>query len=105
MTPEKTYLIVTTTLENEEDAEELARKIVEHKLGACIQISKIKSIYNWKGKLETSNEFKLEIKTSEDKYKELEEFIIKNHKYELPEIVAVKIEKGNEKYLNWVDEK
>ncbi len=102
---EKTYLIITTTLENEEDAEELARKIVEHKLGACVQISKIKSIYNWKGKIETSNEFKLDIKTSEDKYKELEKFIIKNHKYELPEIVAVKIENGNEKYLNWVEEK
>ena len=99
-----TYLIVITTFKNKKSAESLARKIVEKKLGACIQISEIKSLYNWKGKFETPNEFKLEIKTSEDMYEKVEKFIIENHEYELPEIVTIKIDKGNKKYLGWVKE-
>ena len=98
------YIIVTTTVENLKDSEELAKKIVEGKLGACVQISQIKSIYKWKGKIEDKREFKLEIKTSSENYKMLERFILKNNKYEVPEIIAVKTKKGYDKYLNWIEE-
>lgn len=97
-------IIVITTTETEKEAEELAGKILNEKLGACVQISEIKSYYNWKGKLENSKEFKLMIKTIEEKYKEIEEFIIKNTKYKLPEIIAVNIEQGYDNYLNWIEE-
>jgi len=99
------YIIVKTTVENRNDAEKLAKKIVEVKLGACVQISEVKSVYRWKGKIETAKEFKIEIKTKSTNYKKLEEFIIKNHKYELPEIISVKINNGYRKYLNWIGEK
>ena len=98
------YIIVTTTIENQKDAESLARKIVEAKLGACVQISEIKSIFRWKGKIEVAREFKIEIKTPSENYKRLQGFILKNNKYEVPEIVAVKIKKGYDKYLNWIEE-
>jgi len=98
------YIIITTTIENQKDAESLARKIVEAKLGACVQISEIKSIFRWKGDIETKKEFKLEIKTPNENYRRLERFILKNNKNEIPEIVSIKIKKGYDKYLNWIEE-
>lgn len=98
------YIIVITTAGNKKDAEDLARKIVFSKLGACAQISKIKSFYRWKGSLESSNEFRLMIKTTDSKYDLLQNFIIENSKYDLPQIVSVNVEKGYSKYLNWIDE-
>ena len=97
-------IIVITTVENKKDAEELAGKIVNEKLGACVQISEIKSYYNWKEKLENSKEFRLMIKTFAEKFEELKEFIIKNNKYELPEIISINIEEGYDKYLDWMRE-
>ncbi|MBI2452408.1 divalent-cation tolerance protein CutA [Candidatus Pacearchaeota archaeon] len=96
------YLIVSTTIDNKKDAKRLARKIILAKLGACAQISKIKSYYKWKGKIEFNEEFKIEIKTLSKNYKKLENFIIKNHKYEVPEIISIKIIKGYKNYLNWI---
>jgi len=96
-------LIVYTTAENNKAAEELAKAILSNKLGACIQLTEVKSLYNWKGKQESSKEIKLSIKTTTKKYKELQSFIMKNSKYELPEIVSVKI-KGSKDYLNWMNE-
>src|SRR3989344_8517689 len=80
------FIIVITTVGNKKDAEELAEKIVSAKLGACVQISEIKSYYAWKGSLESSGEFKLMIKTMDKKYDLLKEFIIKNSKYDIPQI-------------------
>jgi len=98
------YIITTTTVENQKDAEELARRIVEAKLAACVQINEIKSIYNWKGKIKTAKEFRLEIKTASENYRKLQDFIIDNHKYETPEIIAIKVRKGHNKYLDWIEE-
>ena len=61
------YIIVITTAGNKKDAKDLAKKIVSQKLGACVQINEIGSYYSWKGKLESSNEFRLMIKTKESK--------------------------------------
>ena len=97
------FIIVITTVGNKKDAEELAEKIVSAKLGACVQISEIKSYYAWKGSLESSGEFKLMIKTMDKKYDLLKEFIIKNSKYDIPQILAVNIGKGYDKYLDWVE--
>ena len=98
------FLIVKTTLENKKDAESLSNKIIESGLGACVQISEIRSTYKWKGKIETVKEYRIEIKTSSNNYKKLQEFILKHHKYELPEIIAIKITAGYGKYLNWIKE-
>lgn len=97
-------IIIYTTAENNKSAEKLAKGIIDNKLGACVQLSEVKSCYNWKGRQENSKEVKLSIKTSDKKYNELQNFIVKNSKYELPEIVAVKIEKGYKKYLTWINE-
>ena len=97
------HIIVITTVGNEEDAEDLAKKIVSSKLGACVQINKIKSYYAWKGNLEMSGEFRLMIKTTKSKYDLLQKFIVKNSKYDTPEIISVNIESGDDEYLKWID--
>ena len=98
------YIIIKTTFENKKDAELIARKLVDAKLAACIQLSEVESYYRWDDKIEKSNEYKIEIKTLSNNYKKVEELILKNHKYEIPEIVAIKIKKGSKKYLNWIKE-
>jgi periplasmic divalent cation tolerance protein len=96
------YIIIKTTFGNKKDAEEIAKKIVESKLAECIQLSEIESYYRWNNKIENAHEYKLEIKTLDRNYKKIEELIIKNHKYQIPEIIAHKLNKGSKKYLNWM---
>lgn len=96
------YIIIKTTFGSKKDAESAAKKIIESRLGACVQLSEIESYYRWNNKTEKSQEYKIEIKTLSKNYKKIEEMIIKNHKYKIPEIVATKIKKGSKKYLNWM---
>lgn len=96
--------MVSTATDDEKLAQYLAEKIVENKLGACVQIQAIKSIYRWQGTLEKTQEFLLSIKTVTDKLLELQDFIVKNHNYDTPEVVIVPIVGGSDKYLNWLEE-
>ncbi|MGI8545299.1 MAG: divalent-cation tolerance protein CutA [Aridibacter sp.] len=96
-------LIVFTTTPNSEEAENLARKIVESKLAACVQVlPEIKSFYFWEGEVQTDSEHLLLIKTLEENFKNLEEFIKANHSYDVPEIVAVSSEKVSSDYVKWI---
>jgi len=98
------YIIIKTTAENYKEAENIANRIIKEKLGACIQLSEIKSFYKWNGKTESSKEVKIEIKTKSSNYKKIEQLIKNISKYKTPQIIAVKIKKGSRDYLNWVDE-
>lgn len=74
-------------------------------MAACVNILKsVESIYKWKGKVEHDNEALMIIKSHSSKTKELTEFVEKNHIYSCPEVVTVKVESVNEKYLNWIKE-
>lgn len=96
-------LIVLTTVSESREAETLARKIVETKLAACVQIlPPMISVYSWKDEIEKDSEILLLIKTLPEKYDELEKFISENHPYEIPEIVAISAEKVSENYLDWM---
>ena len=96
-------LVVFTTASNAEEAERLARAIVESKLAACVQIlPKMTSVYFWEGAVQTEAENLLLIKTLEEKFDALSEFIRANHSYEVPEIVAIAADKVSEDYFDWV---
>jgi len=97
------YIEVITTFESDEEAHKLANEIVQSKLGACCSISQVESIYRWKNKIETVQEFQLVVKTVESNYVELENLIINNHSYEVPQIVFVPILGGSRDYLNWLE--
>lgn len=98
---EKMFVVLTTTPDTQE-AEQLARKIVEAKLAACVQIlPAMKSFYFWEGAVQFDREHLLLIKTLPEKFAELEDFILTNHSYDVPEIIALKAEDVAESYLNW----
>ena len=96
-------LIILTTTPNIEEAESLARKIVEAKLAACVQVlPKMKSFYFWENEVQTDSEHLLLIKTLEENFDDLEKFVQKHHSYEIPEIIAISAEKVSESYLDWL---
>jgi periplasmic divalent cation tolerance protein len=101
---ENTYILVLTTVASEQQANDLARSIVEAGLGACVQIQSIRSVYRWKGEVCAEPECLLMIKTTEAHYPSLEEHIKANHSYETPEIIKLPITGGSPEYLGWIDE-
>ncbi|MBI2909145.1 MAG: divalent-cation tolerance protein CutA [Chloroflexi bacterium] len=97
------FLQISTTTEKKEDAERIARVLVERRLAACVQIiGPIDTTYWWKGKVERNPEWLCLIKTRGDLYAEVERTIKEMHPYEVPEIVAVPIVEGLREYLEWV---
>lgn len=98
------YCLVMTACDNEINANQLIEALLNEGLAACIQSKQINSAYVWKGKIEKESEVLLMIKTSENLYKKVEECILKNHTYELPEITCIPITKGYNKYLDWISE-
>lgn len=99
------FIQVMTTVETKEQAQSIARHLVEEKLAACVQITGATfSTYRWAGKIETAREYLCLIKTREDLFARVESAIKKLHSYETPEIIAVPIVNGSKEYLKWLDE-
>lgn len=95
---------ILTTAPNAEESEILARKIVEAKLAACVQIlPPMKSFYFWNNEVQVDSEHLLLIKTLAEKYDELEKFIRANHSYDVPEIAALSAERVSASYLDWIE--
>jgi periplasmic divalent cation tolerance protein len=96
-------LLVFTNLPDQAAAEALARALIEQRLAACVNIlAPCRSVYRWQGSVETSPEVPLLIKTTDARYAALEVAIRSGHPYELPEIIAVPIERGLPDYLAWI---
>ena len=97
------FIQVITTTEKKDDAERIARTLVETRLAACVQIvGPIMSIYRWKGKIETAGEWLCLIKGRKQSYGAIERTIRSLHTYETPEIIAVPITAGSRDYLDWL---
>ena len=96
-------LAVYTTVARRQDAQRIARALVERGLAACAQISEIESFYVWQGALEQEGEFRLLLKTTEAAYPALEAALRELHPYELPAIQAVAVEHASAEYAAWVE--
>jgi periplasmic divalent cation tolerance protein len=95
--------IVLSTAGSEDEARKLARHLVEHQLAACVNIvPRVESIYRWQGKVESSQEWLLLIKTSAEKFPAVRDAIRELHSYDLPECIALTIEDGSPDYLQWL---
>ncbi len=96
--------MVLSTVGDAEAAEGIARDVVGKGLAACVNIVPgIRSIYSWKGRIETDTERLLVIKTTSERFEALREALVARHPYELPEVVALPIEAGHPPYLEWLD--
>ena len=97
------FIQVTTTVPSKEEADNIARSLLERRLAACVQVAgPVESHYRWKGALERSTEWLCLIKTRRANYAAVEAAIRANHSYEVPEIIACPIETGSEPYLAWL---
>jgi periplasmic divalent cation tolerance protein len=95
--------IVFTTAGSEEEAQKIARHLVENRMAACVNIfPQILSVYRWQGKVEEACEWLLLIKTTADAFERVRQAIAELHSYELPECVCLRIEDGSPNYLQWI---
>ena len=96
-------LIVLTTMPDQNQAEALATDLVEKAIAACVNIlPQMVSIYRWEGELNVDRERLLVIKTTRQRYPQLEAAIAERHPYELPEILAVPLADGLPEYRRWI---
>ena len=101
----KETMVVLTTCGNDEDADALARALVERRLAACVNaVSKVTSTYRWKGEVQHDQETLLIIKTTAARLAAVEKTIREKSKYELPELIALPVEAGGADYLDWIKE-
>jgi periplasmic divalent cation tolerance protein len=99
------YIQIVTTVERREDAQRIAQSLVERRLAACVQVSgPIASVYRWKGKIETADEWQCSAKSRRDLYEAVERAIRELHPYEVPEILAVPIVAAGSDYLAWLEQ-
>ncbi len=96
-------LLVLTNLPDRVAAEKLADALIQKRVAACVNIlAPCRSVYRWNGAVQHDEEHPVLIKTTRECYAALEAAIRETHPYELPEIVAVPIERGLPAYLDWV---
>jgi periplasmic divalent cation tolerance protein len=94
---------VTTTVDSQSRAIQLAQTIVTERLAACAQIQgPIESVYWWRGKVDSATEWYCHFKTTKLLVEHLRTRVVKLHPYDVPEVIVVPVVDGHPPYLNWV---
>ena len=97
-------IVVFSTCGSMEEAERLARRLIEENLAACGNvISPVRSFYRWKGTIEDASEWLLSIKTSRELFDRVRLALESAHSYELPEVLALPVVEGSPNYLAWME--
>lgn len=97
--------IAWTTFGNKLDAVVFAKALIEKKLAFCVQIdSPCTSVYNWKEKVETAEEFRVSVKFFQRNQELVEDYVDKHHPYEIPQWLVLHNIEGGEGYLQWANE-
>ena len=98
-------VVALSTVGSAEEADRLARALVERRLAACVNVVPgVVSHYRWQGELQRDEERLLVIKTRAERIEALRDALSELHPYELPELVAFEISAGSPEYLKWLDE-
>ena len=96
-------LVVLVTVPNAETADKLGEALVGERLAACVNvIDGVRSIYRWKGAVERDDELLCVCKTTRAGFERLRARVVELHPYELPEVIALPIERGHAAYLDWI---
>ncbi len=96
-------MAVYTTVATREDAQAMARALVERHLAACAQISAIESFYEWQGQVQHEAEFRILFKTTEARRAAVEAAIRELHRYEVPAIYSVALQHVDAPFAEWVE--
>ena len=96
-------LLVLVTTSSYDEAASIAGALVSERLAACVNVvPAIESIYRWEGKVTHDREALMIIKTTDERYPELERRVKDLHSYSTPEVIALRIERGSSDYLEWL---
>ena len=86
-------------------AESIADALIEERVAACVNVvPSLRSVYRLKGEVHHDEEAMLLVKTTRDRFEALKQAVLKHHPYELPEVIAVPVDRGHTPYLEWVIE-
>ncbi len=98
------YILVFITSSSEKEGEKIGSALVKERLAACVNlIAGVKSTFRWKGKISSEQEVLLIVKTKDRLFHKLKKRVQELHGYEVPEILALPILAGFEKYLSWIE--
>ncbi|MFH1459296.1 MAG: divalent-cation tolerance protein CutA [Candidatus Omnitrophota bacterium] len=98
-----TEVVILITASSADEANMLAEKLVELKLAACVNTTKVNSLFHWQGKIDKAEETLLIVKSKSELLEELETIVKKYHSYEVPEIIALPIVAASNNYLKWIN--
>lgn len=99
------HIVVLVTAGNKKEAKAIAEALIKNKLAACVNITgNIDSLFWWEGKIDRARESFLVIKSKKSKLNAVIKLVKSLHSYSVPEIIALPIVGGEEKYLRWIDD-
>ncbi len=97
-------IVVLMTVPNADVAATIAMALVNERLAACVSEFPVRSTYRWQGEVLQESEIQLVVKTTIDRFEALEARVKALHPYEVPEVIAMRVDRGSEAYLNWIGE-
>jgi periplasmic divalent cation tolerance protein len=98
------HVVVQVTTGNREEAERIARTLVEQRLAASGQVAPLHTWYRWQGRVQEADEHLVSLFTRRDRFDAVARAVRALHGYELPQIVAVPLVAGTPELLRWIDE-
>ena len=97
-------IVIVSTYPDKKSISKIANQVVKGKLAACVNYTKINSVYTWNGKIENTEEFLALFKTTRKTKQKLKQEIARSHPYEVPEIVEIRMDDVNMLYLKWLED-
>jgi periplasmic divalent cation tolerance protein len=98
------FIVIMSTVSSQIEAGQIGEDLISKKLAACVNvIPGVTSYYRWSGEAQIGRELIVLVKTLKENYEKVQEIIKEHHSYELPEIIAMPIVAGDDKYLRWID--
>ena len=98
------FIVIYCTVPNKKEGKEIAIKLVEKKLVACVNIiDHVESVFSWDGELSEAKEAMLMIKTKKELFDKIQFIISDMHSYNVPEIIAIPIVAAEDTYLKWIE--
>jgi periplasmic divalent cation tolerance protein len=97
-------IVIVSTYPNKKSISKIANKLVQKKLVACVNMTKISSVYSWQGKIENADEFLAIFKTTQKNKTKVKNEIKTTHPYKVPEIAEIQVNSINKPYLDWLIE-